>query len=180
MAATTNEEGQHLKSVYVGQYDTGGQTQVVSSGAYQLVESGGRIDNRGEMLQPVVVHTSNSTMIANRGFAVLNSSMDIQMRLRPPVTGSLVKLVFASTNPVKDNAVYQIIVESTLPGSTNARLVSSTCRMITLSTMQETKPFKFIELVGTTQLYGKRLWLVSNMGPYSSDITNFAISSATD
>ena len=81
----------------------------------------------------------------------------------------------------KISSIYQIIVETTLPGSTNARLLTSTGRMITLSTMQETKPFKFIELIGTTQLYtDKKMWLVSNMGPYSSDITNYTISSATD
>jgi len=161
MPASTDNAAFHPKSVYNRQYSTEGQTQTVSSGAFLLVEKGGTIDNRGQMLNSVVNHTSNSTEISNHGIKLLPSSEDIKMTIAPPVTGSMVKLVMASVNPAKDNTVYTFIV-------TGAGRFGSTGRQISFTTHAATPLGKFAELTGST-LGSAPSWYVSNAGPGSTD-----------
>jgi len=143
----------------------------------------GEIGITGSMLQPVVMHTSNSTAMTNRGFKVLTSTENIKVLLDPPVTGSQVKIMMQTTSPDKDNAIYQIIVRNSGgSASTNARIGCSTGRMITYSTQVASKlPWnKSLELVGSTQYNGRRMWLISNYALTTEPATAFLISSATD
>ncbi len=181
MAATTDNATYHPKSVYNRQHSTEGQTQTVSSGAFGLFEDGSLLDMRGNFKSPVVLHSSNSTMMSNYGFKVVNSTMDIKIALSPPVTGSHVKIVMTTTAQTVDNTVVQFIVNND-GGATNARLGGTTCRMITYSTQVTSKLGwnKYIELVGTTQINGRRMWLVANYARTTEIATAFLVSSATD
>ena len=207
MAATTDNQSYEPKSVHRKQLSTEGQTMTVSSGGFLHIEDGGTVDCRGalnlttgasqriggtinytsdatvslagDMRHSVVVHSSNSTMISNSGFKVLTSTENIKILLAPPQTGSHVKLAWQTTNPIVDEAIYQVIV-SKAGGSTNARIAGTTGRMITFSTNAGTKAFKFLELFGTTHINGRRMWVIGSMGPFTSEIIGYTISSATD
>ena len=163
MPASTDNQAFHPKSVYNRQYSTEGQTQTVSSGAFGLYEKGSQLDMRGEFLSPTVVHTSNSTTIANRGVAIFDSTMDIKIKLEAPITGSRVTLMMQSTELSNDNAVYTFIVQNG-GGATNARLGGTTGRAVVFSTQNATKALKSMELIGTTQIKGRRMWLIANVG----------------
>jgi len=181
MAVTTDNKTYQPKSVHRKQLSTEGQTQAVSSGAYQLFENGAQLDMRGNFKSPVVLHSSNSTMMSNYGFKVINSTMDIKIALSPPVTGSHVKIVMTTTAQTVDNTVLQLIVSND-GGTTNARLGGTTCRMITYSTQVTSKLGwnKSIELIGTTQINGRRMWLISDYARTTEIATAFLVSSATD
>ncbi len=181
MAATTDNATYPPKSVYNRQHSTEGHTQTVSSGAFGLFESGSLLDMRGNFKNPVVLHTSNSTMMSNYGFKIVNSTMDIKIALAPPVTGSHVKIVMTTTDQANDESVIQFIVSND-GGTTNARLGCTTGRMITYSTQNTSKLGwnKYLELVGTTQINGRRMWLVSNYARTTEIDTAFLVSSATD
>ncbi len=177
MPASTDNQAFHPKSVYNRQHSTEGQTHTHSSGAFGLFESGSRLDMRGEYLSSVVVHTSNSTTISNRGHKVFNSTMDIKIALEAPVTGSCIKLIMQSTQLANDNAVYTFIV-SNGAGATNARLGGTTGRQIVFSTQNATKHLKTMELIGTTQILGRRMWLISNVGR-TTGVIAYTVSTST-
>ncbi len=182
MPASTDNAAFHPKSVYNRQYSTEGQTQTVSSGAYQLFESGAQLDMRGKMKSPVVLHTSNSTMMSNYGFKIVNSTHDINIQLAPPVSGSHVKIVMTTTNHAVDNAVIQITVSND-GGTTNARIGGTSGRAIDYSTAVTSKLGwnKYLELVGTTQINGRRMWLIANHAKTTQATpVTILISSSTD
>ena len=181
MAVSTDNQAFHPKSVYNRQHSTEGQTHTVSSGAFQLFESGAQLDMRGKMKSPVVLHTSNSTMMSNYGFKIINSTENIKIALAPPVTGSHVKIVMTTTDQENDDSVIKLIVNND-GGTTNARLGCTTGRMIVYSTQTTSKLgwSKHVELIGTTQINGRRMWLVSNYGRTTEVDKAFLVSTSTD
>ena len=182
MPASTDNAAFHPRSVYNRQYSTEGQTQTVSSGAYKLFESGAQLDMRGKYKSPVVLHSSNSTMMSNYGFKIVNSTHDINIQLAPPVTGSHVKIIMTTTNHAKDNAVIQITVNND-GGTTNARIGGTSGRAIDYSTAVTSKLGwnKYLELIGTTQINGRRMWLVANHARTTHNTTAIIlVSSSTD